>query len=80
MIFKYVLAVALGSSVLTGCVVHAEPSVVVYDDHYPPAYRIEHHPRPIIYPQHRYYEPHRFERHNYHNRDHRGHGHHHGRG
>ncbi len=90
MAINYALALALGSSALTGCVVHADPRVVVYDNHRPPVYRIEHYPRPIIHPSHRYYEPLRFEHHPHHDRnnhghgdhhrDNHGHGHHHGRG
>lgn len=79
MAINYALALALGSSALTGCVVHADPRVVVYDDHCPPVYRIEHYPRPIIYPSPRYYEPSRFERYE-HYPHHHGHGHHYGRG
>jgi len=67
MVIKYAFILALGSSVLTGCVVHAEPRVVVYDGHRPPIYRIDHYPRPMIYPLPRHYPSPHFK-------------HHHGRG
>lgn len=79
MVIQYALAVALGSSVLSGCVVHAQPRVVVYDGHRPPVYHIEHYPRPMIHPSH-HYAPHHFKQQGHgHHQGHGGHGHH-GRG
>jgi hypothetical protein len=70
MVANYTFALALGSSVLTGCAAYPQHSVAYGG--YPSAYVVESYSRPAIYPAYRYapapryYAPPRFEHHEHH--------------